>query len=152
MNEWGVISVPDPVKDTAELADALRNYFTTRADDLGIVDVFYGDQAMVPNTPTLCVDPSVTEHEITATGMQQANQFNINVILYGAGLGDVEDIQYELDQLSDRVKNDLNVLGTFDGRIIYGFVTRQEYGYLIKSNRLMRANRLVWTATTKTRL
>lgn len=144
--------MPDRSKRGSEIANALRNFFTTIKDDLGIVDVFYGDQMRIPNSPTLCVEPATTERVLSNTGLTTANTFYFNIILYDTRLGDVEEIQYTLDQLAEDVVDRLHSIGTLDELIIYGVAERMEYGYLIKSNRLMRADRIMFRAETKTEL
>lgn len=138
------------VKHSSVLAAAVKTYFEGRKDDLGIVDVFYGDQVQIPNSPTMCVAPSTVRHELRNTGMMLANTHTLDVILYDSRLGDMQDIQMSLDALAETVMDELNGLGRFSGRITYGNVDEVQYGYLVKANRLMRADRIIWTAFTST--
>jgi hypothetical protein len=145
--------VPEPrTKYASVVADGVRNYFTERMDDLGIAAVYYGDQMRVPLSPTLCVEPATINRIVNNTGCATENEFALNVILYDARLGDVEGIQFDLDKLAETVMDEINDLGQLDGRVIYIHATAIEYGYLIKSNRLLRADRIIVTAKTKTEL
>lgn len=139
-------------KHGSAVALALKTYIESRQEDLEIVDVFYGDQVMIPNSPTVCVEPSLTEREINTTGCSTLNTLTCSVLVYDARLGDVQAIQEGLDTLTETLADELNQLGTLDDLIIYGFASRVEYGYLVKANRLLRADRITWTATTKTEL
>jgi hypothetical protein len=144
--------VPSRTKYASVVADGVRNYFTERMDDLGIAAVYYGDQMRVPQSPTLCIEPATINRLVNNTGCAAENEFALNVILYDARLGDVENIQYTLDQLVETVADEINELGTLDDKVIFIHALAIEYGYLIKSNRLLRANRIIVTAKTKTEL
>lgn len=139
-------------KYAAPVALALKAHIETLQEDLEIVDVFYGDQVLIPNSPTVCVEPSLTERSLTSTGCAATGTLTCSVLVYDARLGDVQAIQESLDFLTETLANELNQLGTLGGLIVYGFCGRIEYGYLVKSNRLLRADRIIFTATVKTEL
>lgn len=147
--------MPERTRRASVIAKALVDQYKTDmagTNTFGLNDVFYGDQVKIPKSPTLCIEPAQTVRIVNSTGCQTENDFALNVILYDSRLGDVEGIQFDLDTLAEDIMDDLNKVGTLGDLIVFGHALTIEYGYLIKSNRLMRADRIVFTAKTKTEL
>lgn len=145
-----------PVVLTDKLVEKIKSW----AGELEIEDVWYCDQQKIPKTPAVCVEPGILSRQLQGDPMQTLNTFTIVLIVYGAGLQDLQETQREVDDLCDRLAAKVNLESTpgnlggsqMDGLVIYGMVSEHQYGYAVRSNKLMRANRLVWTGMNKTGL
>lgn len=152
----GRVTLVDRTHRATVVADALKARYdadiASPTPVFGLAECYYGDQVKIPKTPTLCIDPAQTVRNVNSTGEASENDFSFNIILYSAGLGDVQGIQRDMDELAELIMDDLNSLGTLGDLIIFGYAVAIDFHYVVKNNRLMRANRIVWTAKTKTRL
>jgi hypothetical protein len=128
--------------------------------DLGFKDVTYGDRQTFTKVPHLCIEPAVSTHEYEGVPIQQRNTINIAFLIYHTGLHSVDGIQQEADELAKNLADFINLHSTgiphggdlLGGLIAIGHVSSREYGYRVLQDRKMRANRLVWTGISKTRL
>jgi len=142
------------------LTDYLIDLLRANANDLGIVRVYYGDQENIPEVPAVCVEPSSVNRELVGTAMRTNNMFLISILVYCANVEGVEDAQHDSDVVAEAVMKKINEDGTaqqplgsrFGGLVIYGYVQTSEYGYIVKLNKLMRANRMLVFAHSKTNL
>lgn len=127
---------------------------------IGLRDIHYGDLRIIGSVPTICVEPARTLTEYSETGLQVTNQFDIGFIIYHTGTTGVEGTQRKADDITTKVRDELNkdarpVLqgGTqFGGLLMDGLVTSIEYGYRILADEAMRANRIIFTGKTRTDL
>lgn len=121
--------------------------------ELGIEKIYYGDQESIPEAPAVCVEPGRFDRELAGVPFQTKNTFEILILIYSTGLGGNEQIQLQLDELTEAIQEMLHINAKdLGGLVTFGFSTRIEYGYSIKANRLVRANRITWTANSKTHL
>jgi hypothetical protein len=142
------------------LTDYLVELLNAHKNDLGIKRVYYGDQEHIPELPAVCVEPSTVQRELVGTAMRTNNLFLISILVYCANVEGVEDAQHDADQFAEAVMRAINNDGTaqqplgtrFGGHVIYGYVQTSEYGYIVKLNKLMRANRMLVFAHSKTNL
>lgn len=142
------------------LTDYLISLLEANKNDLGIAKVYYGDQENIPEVPAVCVEPSTVQRDLVGTAMRTNNQFLISILVYCANVEGVEGAQHDADQFAEAVMHTINADGTaqqplgsrFGGNVIYGYVQTSEYGYIVKLNKLMRANRMIVFAQSKTNL
>lgn len=148
--------------------EVLTEYLVGRLTDKAssftpaVVRVYYGDQTIVPETPAICVEPATLEREFAGMQYRTDNQFSIAVLVYHAALDDSQSLQRVCDALTSDVADFINKIGTpeamllggdnFGGLIVSAMVTSYQYGYTLRNNKLMRANRLVVAAQSKTGL
>jgi hypothetical protein len=145
-----------------DLADYWIDYLGDRKDDFNpaIKTIFYGDQEMIPETPALCIEPAEIERELQGVPFQTQNTLQVAFIVYNAGLGSMQDIQRATDLLAEDIIDVINrdslpvrMDGTgANGLVTQGWVTNFQMGYAMKANMLMRADRFIWTGTSKTNL
>jgi len=107
--------------------------------------IFYGDQQLIPVTPTLCVEPNERPREMTHTGNKGSVSFNQYIYIYHGQLQDDQLNVKECNQFSEAVEALLHTDKTMGGNVIYGYVAQMQAGVLIRSPRtMMRATRLTW--------
>jgi hypothetical protein len=149
-------------KSAYEVALYLKSFVEGLKSTLGIEDVFYGDQRVIPKSPTVCVEPAVRIKRWNESGQATHNDIGVHLIVYMAG-GPQPDgvlvIQAQCDELTDALSDLVDKDGVasfsggtqFGGLVIDGIVTRTEYSYALKGNSgLMRANRLTVECRSKT--
>jgi hypothetical protein len=142
------------------VARALKDFLDLNKNSLGLNVVYYGDQTTIPTVPAACVEPALTTRDITGIPYQTDNNFTVNIIIYHTSLDGTENIQEECDNISELVQDAVNLEsissqygGTqLSGLVVHGHSARLEYGYRMLANKLMRANRVIWTGFTKTKL
>lgn len=142
------------------LTDYLLTLTRARQEELGLRRVYYGDQTYLPEVPALCIEPAVLVREMAGVPLRTLNQFNVSLLLYAANIEGVEDAQHSADTFAEAIVDVINQDGlpthqggtNFNGLVIYGYVQSSEYGYVVKDNKLMRANRMIVFAQNKTNL
>jgi hypothetical protein len=144
----------------SQMARHILRLIENNQAELGIQGAIYGDQMIIPTSPYCCVEPANVRRSYAGVPFMTDNNISVAIILYGTGLEGATDVQEKLDDVSDGVAEFLNqkslpeMLGgtLLDGKITDGFVETHEYGYTMKNDRLMRANRIIWTGFTHTKL
>lgn len=121
---------------------------------LGLADVFYGDQALIPRTPTVCVDAGSMDRDlngVSAKGTTE-NTFRIYHLIY---VGKVQDAQLNLkqsQQLAEAIMDVLHEDITMGGLVLHGYVRTIEPGYVRKRDGILKVERLSWQGMNKTRI
>lgn len=142
------------------LTDHLKVLIEANAVALGIRKVYYGDQAYIPEVPAVCVEPAAITRTMVGVPLRTDNEFNCSILVYCANIEGVEDAQHAADDVAENLVDVINGDGVpaqhggtnFGGLVIYGFVQSSEYGYIVKDNKLMRANRMMVYAMNRTNL
>lgn len=121
-------------------------------DDLGVEDVWYGDQNTMPRYPAVCVEPSDMIREIAGTGLGGAteNTFQVIIYVYHGPLQDLSKNRKEADELCARIEFLLHNNLQLNGKVIHGFIVRNESGAADKAGSLLAAHRLTWEGKSKT--
>ncbi len=150
------------ITDTpVDVADALVARLESQSVTLGLQDVHYGDQRLLPELPAVCVEPNTQERERTGTGERTRNDLSCWVLVYGTidmseDDRDAQRTQRTVDVLTDLIAVDLNTYAkhgsTLGGIITEGLCTRVEYGYAVRERTLLRGNRILFLATSTTML
>jgi hypothetical protein len=145
------------------LTEYLINLAKTKASELGLVAVYYCDQEYIPEVPALCIEPAQVVRELDGAPMRTTNEFLVSALMYCANVEGVENAQHDADLMAEAVADMFNQDGVapgaaspdgtrFGGLVIYGYVQSSEYGYVVKSSKLMRANRMLIYAKSRTNL
>lgn len=128
---------------------------------LRVAQVHYGDQELIPEVPAVCVEPAQTSKVWEGTSFMTLNTFQVAIILYHTGGEEgIRGTQKFADEVSDDIADFINLKSLpamwggdlLGGLITSGMVIAHEYGYQVRSDKRMRANRMVWEGQSKTRL
>lgn len=141
------------------IALAIKQHLEDDAS-LGLVRVWYGEQELVPDTPSCAVAPNQTLREWQGAPYRTLNEFSINVLAFTAGLQSQEEVQLEADQKAEQIAQSLNLFslppnlgGTrVNGMVVSGMVANLEYGFAVRGNKVFRAGRITWHGMSKTGL
>lgn len=143
--------MPGPNTDSSEvIATYVYDMVSAAKSDLGLQDVWYGDQELLPHTPAACVIPGNKRREFAGASYRTMNTFETYVLIY---YGKIQDIQANLhastaiaDSVETLVHSDL----TLGGNVISVICTQDEPGMVTKSGVLMVGARLTFESQSKT--
>jgi hypothetical protein len=146
----------------SSLAIAERFYqilFANKAQ-LGLNFVAFGDQNLIPETPSLMVEPGTKKRELRSGSDHTLNDIDTYFIILHSpvGLVDVQQARRENMAIAEGVERYLhrNHLRLFDVDVpttqltIHGYCVEMDPGFQAKQNTLYNAVQLTWRSTTKT--
>lgn len=119
---------------------------------LGLRDVWYGDQNLIPRIPAAAVEPGTRNRSWAGTSRQTLNSFIVDVILYHSVLEDINTGRLEALQLAERVEALLHADPTMGGHVYAGLCTSIEPGYARRGDLLLQATQVRWEGNSKTRV
>jgi len=134
----------------SDTIDALIAKLQENAVQLGLEDVWYGEQDLIPRTPAVCVEPVDIDRTWSGTSTQTENKFQVHIILYVSTLKGAQTMRRETDKLAEQIADLINSDVNLGGLVLIGFVDKIEAGYNIKQGKLMWSSRLTWSALNKT--
>lgn len=133
---------------------------------LGLQSVWYGDQSLVPNTPSLCVEPGLVRSPLDGVPAMVLNTIDVVLLLYHSKVGPLaagsdggqqaerrNAIQFAYNIRNHLHQNHLHLQNASGDRItVHSWVTELDPGYAYRGRTLYHAVRMTWQSTTKTRL
>ena len=132
-----MVTVVDFVKELLENAD------------LGLQDVFYGDQDFIPRFPAAVVEPNSLVEAPTTAGFSKENHFQVMVMIFHSQLGSSEVTKRECDLAAEAVKDVLNADRQLGGLVTWGYVSSTDYGYAMRGKQTIQATRMLYEAISK---
>src|SRR5882762_6254855 len=120
--------------------------------DLGIQDVWYGEQRKIPRMPAVEIIPGEKTRNDAGAPRRVENLFEIFVMIQA---GQVQDAQLNLHlagQLAESVEAVIHADPTLGGVCINCMVVRTEFGTTMRSTTELRAARLTVQAKSRTLL
>lgn len=137
----------------SDVGEALFDLYVAHKSDLGLAQVFYGDQAFIPDVPTLCVEPLSVDRAIAGAGLgtNVENQFNCFLMVYHGSLESVQQNRKDADRLAKAIETVAHENLRLGGIIIHGYITKVESGQASR-NEIFAVTRLTWEALSKTLL
>lgn len=130
---------------------------------LGLQDVWYGDQQLLPGTPALCVEPGMKRRPLDGVPDLTRNAIDTSILIYHSQLldataGGQQKVRQDTIAVAEAVEtwlhqNHLQLLDASGDRItIHSWVTEFDPGYAYKNGTLYHAVMMTWSSITKTRL
>lgn len=139
----------------SEVVQSLVNLLAANVT-LGLKDVYYGDENLIPRTPAVSVDADSKTRELYSTSQGVMNTFTVIITIYHAQFGKVGVTRRECDQKAEAVEDVLHANRTLnDGsgdKLVHSYVRAHEPGYATRGNTVMIASRLTWEGKSRTRL
>lgn len=143
----------------SDRASPTTNFFFdllyTNRNELGLEEVYYGDQNLIGNTPSVAVEPGPFSRTLEGGGVggkgRTENITTVFFLIYIARLDGKQDLRRELDVLSESIVDKLHEDMTAGGSVIHGYVTAIDPGYA-KRGSLMLASRLTWRGINKSQI
>lgn len=155
MSTYQDVFAPDLTADPLTIAEEIQ-YIIEDARDmqkLGVVDIFFGDQANMPHSPTVCVEPGPVRSEYQGAPFVTNNELTVYIMLYHSKVslpaGSLQDAAKESISLAQQIRDLLHEDKTIKGRVLHGFVTNLEPGYATRGGSLWRSTRITWQGMSK---
>ena len=120
--------------------------------ELGLEDVFYGDQALVPRFPAVAVEGESKETTPTDLGQAGTVLMNVLVIVYHSKIGDNQTTREQCDTFAEGIEDFIHTDRQLGGLVTHSWVAGIDYGYARRNNELLRAARIRVQAISKTRI
>jgi hypothetical protein len=125
---------------------------------LGFMDVWYGDQNLIPQTPALVVEPGTKRRELSAAQDHTSNQIDTYFLIYHSPVSEMQNARRETIAVAEALERYLhrNHLRLFDAAVpanqltIHGHNVELDPGYQFKGNTLYNAVQMTWRSITKT--
>lgn len=137
-------------------AKKLQSIAENAKDDLGIADIWYGDQQQIPRTPTLCIVPDGKTRQIEGAPRRSRNNLKCYLVLYHSKVQDVQKNSEEVDQLAEALEAEVHKDPTLGGLVIHSLVSSIDAGEITRlvntTKTLFRASRLTVEGNSKTLL
>src|SRR5687768_7370388 len=92
----------EPLTQSSEVI-ARRFYRIARNNKytLGFADVWFGDQRMLPRTPSLCVEPGIAKRELAAAQNRTLNEIDTIFLIYHSPVSEMQNARRETIQVAE---------------------------------------------------
>lgn len=121
-----------------------------------VMDVYYGDQDLIPNTPSVCVETGDTTRALAGAPNMTQNDFEIYILVYHNRVQENQLTRKECDQIGYDITllmhQDLQLTNGGPPNVIHGYIRSHESGYTRKKDTMYRSARLTWRGHNKTSL
>lgn len=138
------------------LAKAIEQKLVDNMGTLGLLDVLYGDQLMLPKSPAAVVTPGVKNRPlmgVSAPGGRVENRMTVFIdVLSQDALSSEADARLQLQQLAEDVEDTLHEDVTMGGIIIHGYVNIWDPGTTFIQASKFRTVRMTYIGISKTYL
>lgn len=132
------------------VSKAMESRLIEAKRSLGLQDVFFGDQRMIPRTPTVCVAPVFVNIEPTSTGFQSLDELRLWVYIYHGKIQDYEDNLEECLALAESVRTLVDSDKKNKDTVLFGYTERLELGASARNRtELMIVTRITWRGINK---
>jgi hypothetical protein len=140
---------------TTVLAKAIQEELDNAKQSLGVVDVLFGNQNMIPHSPTIVVMSGRKRRElvgVASPGGRVENILTVLIDIHSSKVGSEADERLALEQLAELVEIEIHKDVTVGGRIIHGFVQDWDPGEAFIGDSMFRTVRLTFVGITRTYL
>lgn len=120
--------------------------------ELGLQDVFYGDQDFLPRNPAVCVEPNRKTQELNGAPRRTLIDLSVYVIIYVSATKDAQTNRRDADMLGEAIEDVLHTDAQCGGRVVHSLVTENASGWATKGGTPIRASRLTFDATSQAQL
>jgi hypothetical protein len=137
--------------DLVDVCEAIESYLNGLKDNLGIKRVWYGDDDLVPHTPTVAIIPEGKSRNLSDTGHMVQTQYDIGIMIYHSDLKAPNVTRKDCDKLAQVIEDALHDNKKIGG-VIFGYVRSMEPGVTKRGSTMLRATRLLWRGISKERI
>jgi hypothetical protein len=153
------VSMPDtqPLTDrTLIVAQRFHRIAKNYKATLGFESVWFGDQRMLPRTPSLCVEPGRVARELYATQNRTTNEIDTTFLIYHSPVSEKQTARAEAIGLAEYFVHymELNHLRLYAASgaqlTVHGHCMDLDPGFTYKQGTLYHAVQVNWRSITKT--
>jgi hypothetical protein len=143
-----------------QIAKYLEAWLKANKVALGLRAVYYGDQNLIPETPSVCVQPAELNRTLRGANWQVDNFIDVFIIVYHGEVQSKQVNQEECDARTVAIEAFLHTdhylsnigIDAQAPLVTQGFVTNITPGTIRRDNKLQFASRLRYTAQSVTRI
>ncbi len=136
----------------SEVATYVHSSLLTAKVQLGIIDVWFGDQDRIPRTPAVAVEPGETSRELNGAPRRVEEQHTVYLLIYHNKVQSGSQSRLEAQQFAEVVEDFLHNDPTLGGLVIHSFATANESGFSSRKGTTLVTNRVTFTATSQRQL
>jgi hypothetical protein len=125
-----------------DMAKYLETLIRNNAINLGIADVYYGDQNQIPRTPSVAIEPGGKIRELNGAPRRTRVTLTNYVIVYHNPMKPMAVIRQEDDERAEAIEALIHANAQLSGLVIDSMVTSIESGYLMRERTMFRSSRL----------
>ncbi|HVI77449.1 MAG TPA: hypothetical protein VM715_04685 [Candidatus Acidoferrum sp.] len=142
------------MNDYLDVAKYLVGILDAAKTSLGVKDVFYGDQSLLPNVPAACVEPEPMSQEFVGVPFRMERRIRENIYVYYSRLGNRAQGRMDGEALSIAVADFLQLAEhrQAGGLVIHSFITTYTPGYRAQGGHVFYATRLTWEGLVRVQL
>ena len=113
--------------------------------NLGVAQVYYGDQEKFPETPSVCVEPDERPRELKSAQRMTKVTFRIYILVYHGTISSPQANRRDADLLAENIEALIHEDPQFGGLLIHSLCTNIESGYANRGERtLVRTSRITF--------
>lgn len=139
-------------------SEVIATYIYNKLNDptnktaMQVIDVWYGDQTILPRTPAICVAPGNKRRQFQGATFRTLNNIETYVWVYYGKLQDVQQNLHGVMTITDAIELLVHSDLKLGGNVVAVLCTQSEPGIAQKSGDLMMAARLTFESMSKTTL
>lgn len=130
------------------VTEKVHGLLSFRKAELGIAEVYYGDQTLIPVFPAVVLESYPKDRTIRVTHKFDLT-IRVGITIYHDKVQSTTVTKKEAEELAEAVEAVLQEDMTMGGLVLFGFVTRVEPGVAIRQREMIRASRLTWEGRSK---
>lgn len=119
---------------------------------LGIKRVYYGDQNLIPEIPSVTVEAGDKERNYNQTGLQTNVIIPVYIFVYHSGIRDLQITKKADDELAEAIEDLLHSDVNLGGLVINGLVVNTSPGFANRGKEIFVVHRLTWQGIAKVRI
>jgi hypothetical protein len=137
-----------------------RIIFNNRAQLGFLGGVWFGDQRMLPRTPSVCIEPGIARRDLSGAQNRTLNEIDTIFLIYHSPVSEQQNARRETIEVAENLVRYLerNHLRLYTARsnnpedqlTIHGHAIEVDPGFAAKQNTLYHAVQVTWRSTTKT--
>ena len=133
------------------VCDYLFDKIVDNEVSLGVAATYFGDQEKLPTTPVVCVEPGIKRNLLRqAAGARMLDiVFELTLLVYHSFITSPQENRRGADALAEAVEAVVHSDRTLGGLVIHGYCPEIQSGYTTKSGSLVRANKILYQATSQ---
>jgi len=136
--------------DMTIVTQMIVDKLTDAADELGLANVYYGLQELIPEYPAVCIESFPKRR--ASYGTHSFNvELAVGLLVYHGKIQSSTVTKKECEVMAERIQDKLHEDFYLGGLVLFGYVTRVDPGVSRVQEVMIRSTRIIWEATSKER-
>lgn len=131
------------------VATTVYQLFEENKVNLGLADIWYGDQNKLPRMPCAVVESGPKNRELNGVPRRTKVTMDVYVILYHDRVVDGQLNQRNTEELAEAAETLLHQNEDLNGLVIDSMVIANEPGYVVRGGAQVKASRLTFQCTSQ---